>query len=263
MIINNLIGGLGNQLFQISAGYAHAKKIKTEFAINYNIGLGSGQGHHPNRYKNNLYKNIPSTNRRTFVMYNQEFGYSPIACLDDLCLIGYFQSSKFFRGYEKEIKKLFNFPRPLMDRVKKKMSKIKKKKVGIHLRLGDYHDKSHDGVFIKINYKDYLDKVLLNFDEEYEFLIFSDDLKSLKKKIDIQNFINLKNNDEIEDLFALSQCDEIVMSNSSFSWWGAFLGNEKKRVFCPGKWFGPKGFKNFQDIYEDSWIKIDVKNANL
>ena len=41
MIINNLIGGLGNQLFQISAGYAHAKKIKTEFAINYNIGLGS------------------------------------------------------------------------------------------------------------------------------------------------------------------------------------------------------------------------------
>ena len=43
MIINNLIGGLGNQLFQISAGYAHAKKIKTEFAINYNIGLGSGQ----------------------------------------------------------------------------------------------------------------------------------------------------------------------------------------------------------------------------
>ena len=110
------------------------------------------------------------------------------------------------------------------------MSKIKKKKVGIHLRLGDYHDKSLDGVFIKINYKDYLDKVLLDFDEEYEFLIFSDDLKYLKKIIDTQNFVNLKNNDEIEDLFALSQCDEIVMSNSSFSWWGHFWVM-KKRVF--------------------------------
>ena len=62
------------------------KKIKTEFAINYNIGLGSGQGYHPNRYKNNLYKHIPSTNEETFIQYDQEFGYSPIACLDDLCL---------------------------------------------------------------------------------------------------------------------------------------------------------------------------------
>ena len=111
------------------------------------------------------------------------------------------------------------------------MSKIKKKKVGIHLRLGDYHDKSHDGVFIKINYKDYLDKVLLDFDEEYEFPNFLRRPKIFEKKIDIQNFINLKNNDEIEDLFALSQCDSIIMSNSSFSWWGAFLGNEKKKSF--------------------------------
>ena len=258
MIINNLIGGLGNQLFQISAGYAHAKKLKTEFAINYNIGLGNGQGYHPNKYKNNLYKHIPTTNRRTFIPYNQEFGYSPIEYLDDLCLIGYFQSSKFFKGYETEIKKLFNFPKSVADKVRKKMSKINKKKVGIHLRMGDYHDKSLDGVFIKINYKNYLEKIFKNFNEEYDYLIFSDDLKSLEKEIDIQNFINIKNSDEIEDLCALSQCDEIIMSNSSFSWWGAFLGNEKKRVFCPDKWFGPKGFQNFQDIYEDSWIKIKV-----
>ena len=72
------------------------------------------------------------------------------------------------------------------------MSKIKKKKVGIHLRLGDYHDKSLDGVFIKINYKDYLDKVLLDFDEEYEFLIFSDDLKSLKKRLIFKTLLTLK-----------------------------------------------------------------------
>ena len=46
MIINDLIGGLGNQLFQISAGFAHAKNIKTDYAINYKIGsIYNGQGH--------------------------------------------------------------------------------------------------------------------------------------------------------------------------------------------------------------------------
>ena len=39
MIINNILGGLGNQLFQIAAGFSQARKVNTEFAINYNIGL--------------------------------------------------------------------------------------------------------------------------------------------------------------------------------------------------------------------------------
>ena len=58
MIINDLMGGLGNQLFQISAGFAHAKNIKTDYAINYKIGsIYNGQGHPHMRYKDNLYKN--------------------------------------------------------------------------------------------------------------------------------------------------------------------------------------------------------------
>ena len=55
MIINDLMGGLGNQLFQISAGFAHAKNIKTDYAINYKIGSKyNGQGHPHMRYKDNL-----------------------------------------------------------------------------------------------------------------------------------------------------------------------------------------------------------------
>ena len=67
MIINDLMGGLGNQLFQISAGFAHAKNIKTDYAINYKIGsIYNGQGHPHMRYKDNLYKNIPETNNNFF-----------------------------------------------------------------------------------------------------------------------------------------------------------------------------------------------------
>ena len=58
MIINNFLGGLGNQLFQIAAGFSHASLIGSDFAINYDLGIGFGQGHNPKRYKNNIYSRI-------------------------------------------------------------------------------------------------------------------------------------------------------------------------------------------------------------
>ena len=47
------------------------------------------------------------------------------------------------------------------------------------------------------------------------------------------------------------------MSNSSFSWWGSYLNNnENKKVFAPSIWFGPKGEKDYKDIYEEEWHVI-------
>jgi len=129
MIINNLMGGIGNQLFQISAGFAHAKKIQTDYAINYKIGLGNGQGYHHRRYRDTLYKNIPETNHNVFIPYQDpKFSYTPISKLNNLCLIGYFQSKKYFLGYEEEVKSLFEFPNFLSNKVLNKLNKIKKKK---------------------------------------------------------------------------------------------------------------------------------------
>ena len=71
-------------------------------------------------------------------------------------------------------------------------------------------------MFHIIDYPTYLEKAMRLFDSNYEFLIFSDDPSLIKKKIDLSNFIDLKNVNEVEDLFALSQCDSIIMSNSSF-----------------------------------------------
>ena len=66
------------------------------------------------------------------------------------------------------------------------------------------------------------------FGKDYEFIIFSDDFKSLKTLIDLNKFINLNNSNEVEDMFALSQCDSVIMSNSSFSWWGTSAWKAKK-----------------------------------
>ena len=253
------MGGLGNQLFQISAGFAHAKNIQTEYAINYKIGLGNGQGFHHRRYKDTLYKNIPKTSHNVFIPYQDpKFSYTPISKLNNLCLIGYFQSRKYFLGYEEEVKNLLHFPISLRTKVQNKLDAIKKKKVGIHLRLGDYRAKNIEGVFHKIDYSLYLNDATKKFGDDYEFLIFSDDLNLLKQEVNLKNFVNLKNDNEIEDLYSLSQCDSTIISNSSFSWWGSFLGKTKEKVICPDKWFGPRGPLDSYDIYEDSWIKISV-----
>jgi len=58
----------------------------------------------------------------------------------------------------------------------------------------------------------------------------------------------------------ISLCKINIMSNSSFSWWGSYLNkNINKKIYCPSIWFGPKGENNYQDIYEDDWVKIEVR----
>ena len=76
-----------------------------------------------------------------------------------------------------------------IDQIKKELSSIKKK-VGIHLRLGDYLNEEYNGVFHKINYPVYLEKAMSLFEKDYEFIIFSDDFKSLRKLVDLNKFIN-------------------------------------------------------------------------
>ena len=260
MIINDLIGGLGNQLFQISAGFAHAKRVQTDYAINYKIGsIYNGQGHPHVRYKDNLYKNILETSDNFFSLYKEpNYSYTPIPKLNNLCLVGYFQSKKYFLGYEEELKSLFEFPNSLSNKVLNKLNNIKKKKVGIHFRLGDYRAKSTEGVFYNIDYSLYLKEATKYFGDECEFLIFSDDINSLQREINFKGLVNLENDDEVEDLYALSQCDSIIMSNSSFSWWGAFLGKKKEKIISPDKWYGPRGPRDSQDLYDDFWTKISV-----
>ena len=260
MIINDLIGGLGNQLFQISAGFAHAKNTQTNYAINYKIGsVYYGQGHPHIKYKDNLYKNIPVTNDNFFSLYREpNYTYTSIPKLNNLCLIGYFQSRKYFLGYEEEVKNLFEFPNSLRKKVLNKFNRIKKKKLGIHFRLGDYRSENQEGVFHNIDYSSYLKEATKYFGDDYEFLIFSDDLNLLKKEVNNKNLVNLENDNEIEDLYSLSQCDSVIMSNSSFSWWGSFLGKKKEKIICPDKWYGPRGPKDSQDLYEDSWTIINV-----
>ena len=54
-------------------------------------------------------------------------------------------------------------------------------------------------------------------------------------------------------MYMLTQCDDVIMSNNTFAWWGAWLNNNNPRVIVPKLWFGPGGPQDYEDIYCDHW----------
>jgi hypothetical protein len=105
----------------------------------------------------------------------------------------------------------------------------------------------------------YIDKCVKLIGEYSYIFIFSDDKKWVKDNLNYPNTIIVDDLEDYEDLWLISLCNHNIMSNSSFSWWGSFLNQHKnKKVFVPSIWFGPMGEKNYQDIYEPEWNKINV-----
>ena len=76
---------------------------------------------------------------------------------------------------------------------------------------------------------------LMQFDR---YLVFSDDIPWCREHFRGQQFEFSEGRDEIEDLLLMSSCRGAIISNSSFSWWGAWLAGHNK-VICPSRWFGP------------------------
>lgn len=180
------------------------------------------------------------------------YHYTPIPSDTVGFVQGFFQSSKHFKPYEKEIKQLFH--RLVSD---KKMKGV----AGIHVRLGDYLNLSHHW---KTPSKDFIEKALAQLSPHIKRLVvFSDEIdkaielvKSCKgsERFTITPSNDMCETDEIYDIYFMTSCEELIMSCSSFSWWAAYLG-EHKKVIVDKKWYNDNSLIE-EDIYEKSWIRI-------
>ena len=256
MITNNLCGGLCNQFFQIAAGYSLARELNTDYAIDYTKFVPPGQGYPVQKYKNTIYTNINSTEKKLRLNFRQKSDeYEPIPLINNLNLIGYFQSEKYFSKYKEEVKNLFIFPQNIKKKVEFKLSKFKNHKVGVHIRRGDYLSNKIKNYLPPVPKKYFTAAMELFFDIKKDFILFTDDKKSVEKEIGLNHFEYLNNSSEIEDLYSLTQCDSIIMSNSSFSWWGSYLGLKKEKIIAPKIWHGKEAPGN-PDIYNSHWLVI-------
>jgi hypothetical protein len=132
---------------------------------------------------------------------------------------------------------------------------IGKRITAIHIRRGDYLKfPGHH----PIPHMDYYNKSIeILRDDTDLFMVFSDDIEWCREQF-IGNFIFSDEIDEFIDLLKMSKCDNFIIANSSFSWWGSYLcKNNNKKTIAPFNWVGPE-YKNkgWEQVYRKEMIKI-------
>jgi hypothetical protein len=230
-------GRTGNQLFQAATAYALAKRNGAQ--VLYPCKNKSKYTSEP------TLKLEPQYNGEQIKLTYEEpkdFTYQPIPFTPDMELIGYFQTEKHFVDYREDILKLF--PQPI---------KVPNT-VGIHVRRGDYlrHGTKHPVVT-----KNYLLEAMTVF-VGYDYLFFSDDIEWCTENFSMISRVAFSVQDQITDLRLMAGCDHNIISNSSFSWWGAWLNpNPDKTVIAPKVWFG-EGNRHLktENIVPENWVKI-------
>lgn len=246
MITGYYRGGLGNQLFQVMSGYALALDNDDEYFINCNLDLGRGQGKGISEYVDNLFKNIPRTefcppNSHQEITMNK---YSKIPYTKDLVLNGYYQSDKYFINYKERISEILNI----------NTESHTNKTCVIHVRLGDYLTEGGYAVGTPFYFKSAIDFIRKR-NSEIIFKLVSDN--PVLAKTYLPNEIEYEDlgGNEIDHLTAMSQADCVIMTNSTFGWWGSYLGKEKITIVA-NPWNLNPG--DYSDTYREDMIKLPI-----
>ncbi len=288
-IIVNLAGGFGNQLFCYSFGYALAKKKNAELILDT-----STQDNGLTRNLELLQLNVRFDRRISYkykkefierailnkVRKRKAIGFSTKIYKEksptvfektvfDIQKSTYFkgnwQSEKYFSDYRTDLLKMFTPKEERNIMVRNICNEMKNcNSVAVHIRRGDY---------VKIGCQlnmDYYDQSISIMKSKYPkekliLYVFSDDVNFCKKYFSRKRELAGKgielcypqyesDNYTLDDLFLMSHCKHIIMANSSYSWWAAWLNqNNDKKVICPsfGMWR--------EDFYPDEWLKIQCE----
>lgn len=148
----------------------------------------------------------------------------------------YVQDPRYFEKYADEIKLRFSEGISETD------------EVAIHVRRGDYVS---NPFYVDLFSEGYYERAMQEFPGG-KFRVFSDDIEWCKKQTLFKDCLFSERKTEIEDLNLMASCKGIIMANSSFSWWAAFLG-PKKKVIAPLRWH-PDGIE--RTVLLDSWKRI-------
>jgi hypothetical protein len=286
MSINiKLSGGLGNQLFQ----YALGRSLATQHSCTLNIDTSwyrkTPKGSTPRvplidhlNIKANFTESVSAHENlieqkhwfkffsKKIYMEKKYFKYdeSIIKLKPPIYLDGYWQSYKYFE----------NIRHCLLNEITPKVvgapnyihleTLIKKTKnpIAIHVRRGDYvtsESASKVHGLLGINYYKKAINAIMQKTETQTFFFFSDEINWVKENLgNHKNFyyIEPSYNEEsaIQELYLMSLCSDFIIANSTFSWWGAWLGTSKNKiVIYPEKWMANLNSLN-TDLMPNEWI---------
>ena len=168
---------------------------------------------------------------------------------------GYLQSEKYFNHIELDIRHDFEFKNDIYNPCREMIDSVEDP-IALHVRRGDYLVNSDNHPPCP---KEYYDEALSRFDSTRNVIVFSDDPEWCGTVFTDDRFFISEGGDNVADLCMMSMCDDFIIANSSFSWWGSWLcNNPKKRIIAPKKWFGTgyTAAHDTSDLYCDNWEVI-------
>ncbi|WP_163407787.1 alpha-1,2-fucosyltransferase [Flavobacterium ajazii] len=293
MILIKIQGGLGNQMFQYAFANILAKKNKNQIVIEDSIYklTDKREGYTPRNFELSIFDNeyvfakksdvllfdnlsfINKVKRKLKLNYPKkfneptfEFSVKANSLKSPVFAIGYFQSFKYFKGFENDIKDLFIFPINKLSPKNIDLVPLLKNQntVAVHIRRGDYITDAITNQFHGSCSFEYYTEAISLITSQLEnptFVFFSDDSEWVKENFEDFEFNKIfvdhnKGSDSWMDMFLMSICSHNIIANSSFSWWSAWLNNNpKKKVVAPKNWFQIKEI-DINSIIPEEWITL-------
>lgn len=237
----HLMGGLGNQLFQVAAAFAFAKEHKLRLVFSEKCDQNQTR---KISYENTVLRKLErmSFNGVPFIVFKElEHWYQPLPPPpygNNFYLYGYFQSWKYFHEYKEELTEFFAPSEDVKELVD--AMNIPHDAISVHVRRGDYVQLQNVHYVQPVSY---YEKALERYhSKDRVFYIFSDDIEWCKEQAvfaKLENKVFVTQADDIS-FYMMIRCGYHVISNSSFSWWAAYL-SKAYEVVMPHRWFGPGG----------------------
>ena len=255
------LGRLGNQMFQFAALKGIAKKRGYQYCIPPSQNRDEWREHQlfvPFKLGSLSPLNVqfiddsrPTIMEGTFSFNEQLLN----GCPDWSSIQGFFQSEKYFKHIENEIKFDFTFKDEILEPCKEMISQLGSSLIALHIRRTDYiTNPNHTTLELE-----YYQRALNQFNNNVPVIVFSDDTEwcNQQELFSSDRFLIAEGNSNYVDLCLMTLCSGHIIANSSFSWWGAWLATSEK-VIAPLDWFKGSNNENIdtKDLFPETWMVI-------
>lgn len=289
MIVVELMGGLGNQMFQHALARHLAIKNKAELVFDidflldrsprenfvyrdFDLGIFNIQENFAYRRISKNYGTLKSSKKNVFeklfiprlkYIREERFDFNPevLESGNNIYLHGYWQSEKYFKQIESTIRQDFTFKSKLSETARLIGDRIlASNAVCVNVRRGDFLTNPILGT-VGINYYNSAINYLTSQVLSPTIFVFSDEIEwcreNLKFDFETVYVSHEYAGEKFKDYLQLMiLCKHFIIPNSSFAWWAAWLcANPDKIVIAPEVWF-QSGNWNYQDILPEKWIKL-------
>ena len=288
----NLLGGLGNQMFQFATGRAVAHRLNAELLLD----VSAFTHYDLRRYEldfwnirartasaDDLARAGASRGRPTFLrrlgqaagfglpinrFREASFAYDPriLDVRDTAYLDGYFQSERYFSDVSTMLREEFVLSAPADEKnlaVSRMIEEAGMSAVSLHIRRGDYVTNAQTAQYHGVCSLDYYKRAVAHIARSCQapqFFIFSDDLDWVKNHLHIDHEMVLVDANGPDrgacDMALMMACRHHIIANSSFSWWGAWLNPHiDKIVVAPQQWFSG-ATHDTRDLVPGNWVRL-------